>query len=958
MNKKKFPLSGETESECHCEGVKRAKQSHIIWFIAVGLISAAAAFAAAEARPLAARVSEILVRFPAQGPAEKQALAAEIIALGEAGIQEICRRLVPAGKADDSLARYALEAAGTYVMRPGAEGERRLYARAVIRALLTVPDSEVKSFLISRLQTSGGEEALQPLVRYLDDPKLGDPAVQALLSIRPPGTEKALLKALDRKAGANKLALIQALGEIRSLAAVEKIIPFASSRDQRTSDAALFALASIGDPRAERALNKVPVSLSPMERARAVSHYLLFAQRAAEAGRREDAARICRDIVEKSTGSEEGQVRSSALTLLTGLRGKEAVADLLQAMDSPDAAFRERALELSLSIPGEEATARWMARANEVPPEVRAQIIAALGRRGDGAALPFIKESLKSEAKAVRLAAISAAARLGGSEVTPDVSELWQSADEEEAEVLKGVFLSFPAAAAVAETARIFNSASPSGKAAIIDLLGQREAKEHTGIILAAAGNDDEPMRRSALAALEKVARAQDLAQIMDLLLAAADPAEILALQNALVDAARQGEDPEKRAEPVLEKMQQEKVPKRIDLMRPLARIGGENALQAVVGEIQNSDPQVQTVALHTLANWTEFRAVAELRKVAAAADGSTGRRFVYLALQGYVRLVGESGLPAEKKLDLIKDVLCFAREPAEKNIIIAGLGGIKNRESLLLISPFLDDPALREKAAQAALRTALPAPGFEGLSAPGTARTLKRAAQFIKNEYDRGEAEKFAHELLLKEGFRPLFNGKDLSGWKGLVKDTPSRAGMTPQELRKEQAAADIEMKRHWRVIDGALVFDGKGHSLCSAGDFADFELFVDWKIEPGGDSGIYLRGSPQVQIWDPAEHPEGSGGLYNNKIGPAAPLQPADHPVGEWNTFEIRMSGERVTVHLNGVLVVDNIIMENYWEREKAIYPAGQIELQAHSAPLYFKNIYIREIPGSQPKVSSRGF
>jgi hypothetical protein len=152
--------------------------------------------------------------------------------------------------------------------------------------------------------------------------------------------------------------------------------------------------------------------------------------------------------------------------------------------------------------------------------------------------------------------------------------------------------------------------------------------------------------------------------------------------------------------------------------------------------------------------------------------------------------------------------------------------------------------------------------------------------------------------------------------------------------------------MRRHWQVIDGTLAFDGRGNSLCTAEDYADFELFVDWKIGPQGDSGIYLRGSPQVQIWDPGQWPEGSGGLYNNKVGPAKPLLPADKPVGEWNTLYLRMLGERVTVYLNGAIVVDDAVMENYWERDKPIYPAGQIELQAHSTPLFFKNIYIREL------------
>jgi hypothetical protein len=122
---------------------------------------------------------------------------------------------------------------------------------------------------------------------------------------------------------------------------------------------------------------------------------------------------------------------------------------------------------------------------------------------------------------------------------------------------------------------------------------------------------------------------------------------------------------------------------------------------------------------------------------------------------------------------------------------------------------------------------------------------------------------------------------------------------------------------------------------------------MSVDWKILEEGDSGIYLRGSPQVQIWDPAQWPEGSGGLYNNKIHPSKPLLKADNPIGAWNTFYIEMVGDKVTVKLNNQLVVDEVVMENYWKRDKPIYPAGQIELQNHGNTLWFKNIYVRELP-----------
>ena len=202
-------------------------------------------------------------------------------------------------------------------------------------------------------------------------------------------------------------------------------------------------------------------------------------------------------------------------------------------------------------------------------------------------------------------------------------------------------------------------------------------------------------------------------------------------------------------------------------------------------------------------------------------------------------------------------------------------------------------------------------------------------------------------------DGFVALFNGKDLTGWKGLLAgplDNPAkRAAASPDELAKAQEAADRDMREHWSAKDGVLVFDGKGRSLATAKDYGDFELWVDWKIERNGDSGIYLRGVPQVQIWDPASDSAkgvGSGGLFTNQKNPSKPLPVADKPIGQWNTFKIKMVGDKVTVYLNDVLVVDNVVLENYWERDKPLYPTGQIELQNHGNTLYFKNIYLKEI------------
>lgn len=225
--------------------------------------------------------------------------------------------------------------------------------------------------------------------------------------------------------------------------------------------------------------------------------------------------------------------------------------------------------------------------------------------------------------------------------------------------------------------------------------------------------------------------------------------------------------------------------------------------------------------------------------------------------------------------------------------------------------------------------------------------------------------------------GFTTLFNGKDLSGWKGLADGNAiKRRELKGDDLKKAQEIADQLMNEHWRIKDGELVYDGTGKSLCTANDYGDFEFYVDWKIPQGADSGIYLRGTPQVQIWDPwdnslkdpktkeskpATTPEdivaayrtgrnlGSGGLWNNKHARNQPLVLADNPIGEWNTFLIRMVGEKVSIWLNGKLIVDRTVLENYWDKTGTtpVFREDQIELQHHGSDLYFKNLYIREIP-----------
>ncbi len=208
-------------------------------------------------------------------------------------------------------------------------------------------------------------------------------------------------------------------------------------------------------------------------------------------------------------------------------------------------------------------------------------------------------------------------------------------------------------------------------------------------------------------------------------------------------------------------------------------------------------------------------------------------------------------------------------------------------------------------------------------------------------------------------EGFTALFDGKDLKNWKGLIEI--NKRPTACEDLLKMQIEADEFVLPHWGVENGILFHDGKGNNLQTVKDYGNFELYVDWKIPPKGDSGIYLRGNPQVQIWESdtladnlaEDRGKGSGGLWNNPKGSKGkqPLVKADNPTGEWNTFHIIMIGDKVTVFLNDKKVVDDAPLANYWDKGKPLPSTGPIELQHHGDKLWFKNIYIKELPSDAP-------
>ena len=888
---------------------------------------------------LQTKILKILQKYPAQNVSDLDKQSYEILQLGKDGLLSICRLLVPPGKADDSQVRFALGGLTTYVNRTGNEDQRRMYAKAVIKALDSERNKNVMAFLIRQLQRCGKIESVRSLKRYLSDPTLSEPATLALLAIGSNEAEKMLIRSLNTVSQKNKATLVKALGELKSQRAVRKILKYSSTRDRELRNVTLFALANIGDPRAEDVLDKFAITAGPYERAQAPSLYLLYAHRLAEQGNRLLCINICRELISSHMSPQESHIACAALNTMVDVLGEKSFEDLLVAMDSPSKEFRMKALELSDRVPGQEATSIWINKLENSRPEVRAEIIGMLEKRGDTSVLDVVLSELKSEILRVRLAAIPAAVSLGDSAVLPELWPLFQSDSKEEIEVLKLALLRFSTPLIVPEAARIMMDVPFLARIALIEILAERQAKEFADVVFSQAKSEEESLRIAALTALERLSREEDLPRLVDMLMETSKNAEILLLQKAVVASANLVEDKESRADLLLSALETSEGKKHLDLLRILPGIGGTRALHSVIEKTGSEDARVQSVAVYSLAKWPDFDALEEVRRVILTTENPT---FRYVSLQGYIRLIQEAELTPEEQYSLLSDVFDAAVEPEDKKVILSGLSRIKSKQSLRHVAVFLQDPELQSNAARAVTRITLPGEEEElGLVGSDVEAALRLVAGIVKDRDMINRIKDYLGVLWKQEGFVSLFNGKDLTGWIG------NTAG--------------------YEADEGKLVVfpNREGGNLYTAKEFSDFILRFEFRLTPGANNGLGIRAplkgdaaylGMELQILDNSadKYKDLKPYQYHGSIYGVVPAKRGYlKPVGEWNEEEVLARGKRITVKLNGVVIVDADISDAIQNgtMDRRDHPGlkrdtGHLGFLGHGSHVEFSRIWIKEL------------
>ena len=878
-------------------------------FIVLASLCLFSALQGQDSRTLDTKVADLLARMPADNTELAARLMEEMYSLGEEGRDLICSQVVAPGTGDDIAARYAIASLTALLSGDSGDERRKVWEQQCIRFMKDASDREVRSFFMRQLCLTGTDAAIDDLREYARGSDLCDDAVMALQAI---GSEAALAALADVLSEARcpcAAQVMNALAERRYAGVTDSYLDWNRKGGPAERVAALHALAASGVPEAkDPLLEAVQQPGYKWDPTGAVSSLLLYARNIGMAGEVKEMKKITDLILSGSiTPTTTGQ-RLATMSVLVDVTGDDALKMLLDAADDPDASIRGGALRLTASLPGTDVTKKWISKYPKMSTEAKPGILFMLGERGDVQAVPLLIKAMDDPSSEIAAEAFTALARLLGKEaLDPILAWILKHDDEAGHAAAASALTTILDSTGVKKVVACLPGSKDLATVTLIRLLAWSGDTQYFKTVFPYTGSPDMAVSAAAKSALSSLASYTDQPEIIALLDKSTERAETAGLQRAVIAAAMRNIDKEERSDILLAAL--DKGSDKMRLLPLLSSTGGQKALARVAREFENGDAMTRDVCFGVLANWTDHSAAPVLLEICRSGNKTFGMP----AFDAYLEMVSVASITPERKLLMIKDIAPLAAPPDARVNMLELAASLNIRQSQFFVSSYIDDPSEDvRKATHEAL---------EAMSLP-------------EDEY-----------------YVPMFNGEDLAGWQGLVGNPLTRASMKPKELAEKQKEADSKMNDNWSVSDGMIRFSGAGDNLCSVKEYADIELYVDWRITKNGDSGIYLRGTPQVQIWDTSRidvgAQVGSGGLYNNELNPSAPLKVADNPVGEWNTFRIVMTGQRVSVWLNGELVTDDVIMENYWNRSIPIFEKGPVELQAHGTDLCFRDIYIRDIP-----------
>jgi len=903
------------------------------------LVLIGTAVSAQDVRTLETKVADLLARMPADNLALASRLMEDMYALGDEGRAMICEQIVPAGKGDDLRARYAVASLTAHLSKDSDDTRKRAWESQCIQFMKSAGDREVRSFFMRQLSLTGSDMAVTALSDYVSSPEICDDAVIVLQSIGSKAAASLLYSSLSEVECPCAAQVMVALAATHPGSATDIYMKRYLGGNDAEKAAALLAIASTGAPEAYDILVDAARAASfRRDPGGAVRALLLYAKIIGLNGEVKKMERIVNQVIDASRDQEAASQRLAAMSIITGVKGSDALGMLLEAADDPDVAIRGGALRLAAGMPGSDVTKKWINRYARVSDVAKPEILFMLGERGDELAVPLMMKALDDPSPEISAGAVAALARLQGVRaVDPLISWILKYDNDEGHRAAATALTTILDSTGMRKIAASLPGSKGNSTVTLIRLLAWSGEKSYFREVLPLTGSDDIAIRAAAISALQALASYDDQKEIIALLDATSDRAEVTELQRALLNAAMQGDTPAIRSALILQALDSSR--DRLKLIPLLAGTGGEEALKRVAAEFENGDAITRDVCFDALSHWSDHSAAGALISITASGNKTFGRP----AFDAYMRMVSVAPLPPERKLLMIKEIAPYAVAPDARAGMVAFAASLGVRQVEFFIAPYLSDPA--EEVRNAALEA------LESLKLPED------------------------------EEIEQKFNGKDLTGWQDLVDNPLTSAGMIPKELAaKEKEAGFVALfngknldgwignKVSYVAEEGMIVIrpgDGSGGNLYTEKEYSDFVFRFEFQLTPGANNGLGIR-TPlegdaayvgmELQILD------NTASIYANLKpyqyhGSVYGVIPARRgflrTVGEWNYQEVTVQGTKVKVVLNGTVIVDGDIAGaiangtmDQKEHPGLSNSRGHIGFLGHGSVVKFRNIRIREL------------
>ncbi|TYR31222.1 DUF1080 domain-containing protein [Sphingobacterium phlebotomi] len=901
-------------------------------------------------RTSATKIADVLAQQPAEEINKFTAAMKELQNFTAEDVANLLAGLKPQG-GNNAATEYAANSYSFYVMQPGMEAQREVFSRGLILALDRLQDKDNKGFVLQLMKQASKNEAIDVLVPYLKDEYLVDKAALALNGIRTPEAAQALSSALASSASEKSTtAIVGALGDLHSKNDEEAIIAtlaqYTSENYQRNAYTALSKIA--GTKSAPVFLAKLKEVNYQFDKTNIGGLTLDYANNLLDEGQQKQAISIANKIAKEAAKAEAPTLQVGALTLLTKANPAKTRKQLMKAATSSEPLYRAAALNLLAENGTDADTKKLIGTLRKSSPEVQESILNYLASEGTEALVPDVKKSLGNlKYTTAKIAGLNTLSKLSSDGSTDYLISELPNADEATTQAIEALLLSSKDAEVVEKINNAVAGADAKTQLALLKVLATRTNANSSKVVLPLLTASDNNVKVAALKALPNVVGPEDVDALVSVLTNASE-SDARYVQEALVIALNARSDKGAKISQLAVETSRNPSPASAKLFPVFAGVGGGESLKTVEGFLKNNE--LKNSAVLALASWSNPEALPVL--IALSRSERVNEHFGAI-FNGLIKHINASDHTNEQKTLLLKDAFELAESTAQKRAVLSSLQATGTFQALMFAAKYMDDKDLKGAATNTAMNIATDSYKYIGKDIRDILNKAMENLTGSESSYLREAIVRHLTEMPSGEGYASIFNGTDLTGWKGLVANPIKRAAMSPKELEQKQAAADKKMHDNWRAVKGELVFSGEGDNIATVKQYGDFEMLVDWKLDPNGkepDAGVYLRGTPQVQIWDISRTnvgaEVGSGGLYNNKKHPSTPLKVADNALGEWNTFKIRMVGDNVWVWLNGELVVDNVTLENYWDRNQSIFPVEQIELQAHGSQVWYRDIYVKEL------------